>query len=387
MFLIVLIDYGYRRDYSRYKADKYPVKHRRKVPFAPSLRLGPEYRYLLKQIRGLEQDLDSMVLSDTDYLELVSEAFTSNIHWSVALEGNPMTEEEVRRVTGSFFDGEVDDSPYGHVQEILNHLHSFFWKDELSLPWRVGAVSTVHSLLTQDVGRGYSPGILRTVFSSIEGGDGFEYFHTCPPEHILTELDSLLDWLNHSPYDEIVTAALFFHEFQSIHPFTDGNGRTGRTLFHLLLQELGLPNSKLCMIEKHLLQRPAIYYNLLAYTDQMNDYEPFVMYVTESILKAYEEAFGTLKEKDVLSKVDEVSRQLVIRSKRGGWFTLGEAVTWSGGLSEQSVSRRLRDLQGLGVIEKTGRTKATRFRFKTPFQDLKERSMRRFHEQATLDGL
>lgn len=157
---------------------------------------------------------------------------------------------------------EVDTGP---KQEILNHLYSFFAKSELELPWTIDTVQKTHRSLMTGVNRDIVPGMIRTEEVSVIGSDGTEYFITCPPKHIEEELSSLLEWLGYSPYDEIVTASLFFHEFESIHPFRDGNGRTGRTLFQILLQELGLKNCMLCKFEKEILSDSATYYDLLAY--------------------------------------------------------------------------------------------------------------------------
>lgn len=382
----MIIGDRYQRDYSVYRPAGYPVRHRRKVPFQPNVRLGLGYRRLLDRIRVIDAELERIILSDRDYLELVKDSFSSNIHRSVSLEGNPLTEKEVRRISTSFLEGRLNDlDTDNHTQEILNHLYFFLFKEKFSLPWNLETVEQVHSIITMGIGLGTKPGAFRKERSCVRGEDGFEYFIPCPPEHVEEEMVSLLDWLNHSPYDEVLTATIFFHEFESIHPFDDGNGRAGRTLFHMLLQEMGLKNSSLCKFEKEVLGSLDLYYGLLAYTDESGDYGPLILYVTESLLHAYEEALDSLQGKNVLKNLDETSKNLVIRAKGSSWFSVPDAAGWLGPMSEQTIRRRLVQLEDMGVIERKGRTRSLRFRFKDPFIDLREDRRKRFEQRRLLE--
>ena len=275
-------DYREKLDYSRYKVDGYPVRHKEKVPFYPMLSLSQDVRRMMREIREMDRSLDDLILSGADYEELVLDAYASNIHWSTKIEGNRLTMDEVRELTRRYSNGEMKESPKGPVQEILNHLGSMFSQGLFKQPWTMETVVDVHRILMKGVGQ-TEPGRIREVEVSVTDADGFEYFIPCPAINVTRELCSLVDWANNSPFGEIVTATLFFHEFESIHPFEDGNGRTGRVLFQMLLRELGLKNCELCKFEESLLSDQETYYNLLAYTDKTGNYTPLVTYVTESL--------------------------------------------------------------------------------------------------------
>jgi Fic family protein len=64
-----------------------------------------------------------------------------------------------------------------------------------------------------------------------------------PAESVEARLFELMSWLQSAQafYDPIVYAALAHYEFEAIHPFTDGNGRTGRLLLNILLRQAGYP--------------------------------------------------------------------------------------------------------------------------------------------------
>ena len=75
-------NYHKKGDYSKFKPVGYPVRHRRKIPFYPMLSLGIDYREIVMRIRELDRTLGGFVLSSTDYLELINDAFSDNIHWT-----------------------------------------------------------------------------------------------------------------------------------------------------------------------------------------------------------------------------------------------------------------------------------------------------------------
>lgn len=358
-------------DYSRFKPLGYPVRHRRKVPFQPMLSLPLEYRGMLKEIRRLDSILDTFVLGSEDYLELVKDAYADNIHWSTKIEGNNIPLEEVKRMTTRFTEGQYRGKSTGPKQEILNHLYSFFAKNEFGLPWDMDVLTRIHTILMDEVNENIIPGQIRSEEVSVIGSDGTEYFIACPPGSIEVELDSLLEWLNLSPYDEICTATIFFHEFESIHPFRDGNGRTGRTLFQILLQELGLRNCKLCKFEREILYDSSTYYDLLAYTDSTGVYTQLVMYIAEALLRAYREAVREFGCRDRLAEMDENTRVLLRNAKEVKSFTFNEALTWVPGIGPRTLKADLDRLAELDILDKRGRTRSMRYEFKDPLRELR----------------
>ena len=366
-------DFREKLDYSRYKVDGYPVRHKEKVPFYPMLSLSQDVRQMMREIREMDRSLDDLILSGSDYEDLVLDAYASNIHWSTKIEGNRLTMDEVRELTRRYSNGEMKESPKGPVQEILNHLGSMFSQGLFKQPWTMETVVDVHRILMKGVGQ-TEPGRIREVEVSVTDADGFEYFIPCPAINVTRELCSLVDWANNSPFGEIVTATLFFHEFESIHPFEDGNGRTGRVLFQMLLRELGLKNCELCKFEESLLSDQETYYNLLAYTDKTGNYTPLVTYVTESLLHAYSEALDVFSEKDRLRGMEENTRRIALMAKDVGSFTLQDATAWVS-IGESALKKKLDDLVDAGILHKEGRTRAMRYVFSDPFADLRNTSL------------
>lgn len=360
-----------------------PVRHKRKVPFSPSLEVSAEFALRSQHIRELDFELDRYILTEKDYAESVIEAYSSNIHWSTKIEGNPLSEEEVKRLTRATMSGGNIEKRAGPSHEIINHLLVMTREEALTHWWDKDFLCGLHEILLQDTGSRTKTGGYREVQAVIEEG-GEEVFIACPPGSIEEEMQSLLDWVNHraSAYDVLVAATLFFHEFESIHPFEDGNGRLGRTLFHMYLVSHGLRKSNLCKIDAEILGDMRQYYSLLAYTDESGDYQPLVEAFSRAVLRGYEKTMESLSQQDLLSSdLDETSKRLILRARqRNDWFNVKEAVEWADEVGEQTVRNKLNGMAEMGVLEKKGRTKGQKFRFRTPFSEIRKSADRIFSD-------
>lgn len=344
-----------------------PVRHKRKVPFSPVVRTPPRLKERLQEISRLDQELDRLVLRPADYFELVADAYASNFHYSTRLEGNPLSLAEVKRITRNSLRQKQQKVHDGHRQEILNHVLVAAAPDAWRLPWKVAEIQGVHRVLLDGVDEEARPGEFRDFRSAIEDEDGDASFITAPPEHIKEELEALCEWVNHQAqiFQPVVAGAILFHEFESIHPFADGNGRTGRVLFHAYLGEHGLPNAHLCMIEKELTADPELYYRILAWTDYTGSYSELIDFFTDAILLSYRKAIRRFSEKDLLStNLDETAKRVVVQAKRHkDWFRVDDACRWVDGRTPDTVRRHLNALVTDGILEARGATKSKRYRY------------------------
>jgi len=262
---------------------------------------------------------------------------------------------------------------------VINHLLVLLYPELFQLPWSDQKICSINQLLLMDTERLAKEGAYRKTRSSIREGED-EVFLPAPSEHIGEEMSSLLDWVNRSStaFDPVIGATVLFHEFESIHPFEDGNGRTGRSLFHVYLQCNGLSNSHLCRFDEQLLKDKELYYQMLMYTDYAAkkkgcDYHELLDFFTAAILVSYESAVADLAKKDLLTRhLDETSSRILVKAReRKEWFTRPEAKSWIQGLSEQTIGARLSELVEEGILEAKGETRARRFRFRDPMQELR----------------
>ena len=106
-----------------------------------------------------------------------------------------------------------------------------------------GDLLGVHRILMERSPTAEIGGVVRTVQNWI-GGSSYNpcsaAFVPPPPEAIESLLDDLLDYVNGDDHPALVQAAVAHAQFETIHPFADGNGRTGRALIHMILRRRGL---------------------------------------------------------------------------------------------------------------------------------------------------
>jgi Fic family protein len=361
-------NYNKKLDYSKFRPVGYPVRHRQKISFQPMVSVPPEYRNMVRRIRDLDHELGTLLLGSEDYMRTAIGSCSDNIFQSIKFEGSRISKEQVMERVESFMNGPSEQSTEGSG-EIFNQLQSYFSDDE-DLPWNMDTVKKIHRNL---MGNSPDSGIFRIEDMSVPGADETEYLLACPPQNIQLEMESLIEWLNSSPYDEIVTATVFFHEFESIHPFLRGSGKTGRAIFRCLLKNMGLSNCGMCRYEEEILSDRETYYNLLAYTDATGSYSALIMYITESLFSAYGKILSELRELDRSDSLDGDSRIIIRKAKEMDSFSLQEASSWLPKLGYQTLRKRIDDLIEFGILEKNGKTKSLRYSYSDPLKNVKIR--------------
>lgn len=193
-----------------------------------------------------------------------------------------------------------------------------------------------------------------------------------PPEGERNLRELLANWEQflHEPsgLDPIVRMAMGHYQFEAIHPFTDGNGRTGRVLNSLYLVQTGLLTLPILYLSRYIIARRSEYYNLLLAVTRDKAWEPWLLYMIEAI---EETAQWTTAKIAAIRKLAEHTR-IYVRSARPKIYShelidlifvqpycrisnLDEA----GIAKRQTASSYLKELADLGVLQerKDGREK------------------------------
>lgn len=108
-----------------------------------------------------------------------------------------------------------------------------------------------------------------------------------PPEGqklLQAKLDNWADFMhNETDFDPLVRLAVQHYQFEAIHPFVDGNGRTGRILNILFLVEHGLLDSPILYLSRFIIQNKADYYRLLQNVTRDQDWTPWILYILNGV--------------------------------------------------------------------------------------------------------
>jgi Fic family protein len=178
------------------------------------------------------------------------------------------------------------------VEEVTNYLRAFRWvqsqlRDPAGLPISVRLLCEAHRLLMDGVrGAGKQPGELRRSQNWIGGIRPGRAVFVPPPPELVTELLGDLERFIHDPQPglpPLVKVALVHVQFETIHPFLDGNGRIGRLLIAALVEHWGLLNEPLMYLSGFLKQHQRLYYQRLSEVRTDGNWEAWVSFFLEGV--------------------------------------------------------------------------------------------------------
>ena len=196
------------------------------------------YSPLLEQIDALKKQLDSCRPLTPAEVEAIREVFlVEHTYNSNAIEGNTLTLQETALVLQGIT---IDRKPLKDHLEAVGYKEAFQYVEELAKqdkPLTEFEIKSIHSLVLAD--RPEDKGTFRRVNVRIAGA----VTEPVQPYLIEPKIEELFeDYKNWAKTMHIVERVALFHlRFENIHPFIDGNGRTGRLLMNLQLIREGLP--------------------------------------------------------------------------------------------------------------------------------------------------
>jgi len=108
-----------------------------------------------------------------------------------------------------------------------------------------------------------------------------------PPVGQQLLIEKLNNWAEfmhrNTEFDPLVRMAVQHYQFEAIHPFEDGNGRTGRILNILFLVEHGLLDSPILYLSRYIIQNKADYYRLLSGVTREQDWAPWILFILDGV--------------------------------------------------------------------------------------------------------
>lgn len=195
------------------------------------------YAAWFAEVDALKQELDRRrPLTQGELKRLRDEFLVEYTYHSNAIEGNTLTLQETALVLEGVT---IDRKPLKDHLEAVGHRDAFLYVQELvqnHTPFSEQVIRQIHTLVLMD--RPEDRGIYRRIPVRIMGA-----FHT-PPDPVLVpeQMEQLVAaFAAKSRLHPIFRAALFHLQFEGIHPFVDGNGRTGRLILNLMLMQAGYP--------------------------------------------------------------------------------------------------------------------------------------------------
>lgn len=283
------------------------------LPPKPELEIDSDLLDLLIESSRKLAELDGVAKRIPNINLFVSMYVRKEALMSSQIEGTQATLEDV-------FDPMLDTNTNRDVADVVNYIKATVYAvDRLkTLPLCNRLLRETHAVLMENVrGQEKNPGEFRTSQNWI-GGQGStiknaRYIPPCP-EDMDNAISKLEKYINvNDTYDVLIQAALIHYQFETIHPFLDGNGRIGRLLITLYLIEKGALSAPALYISYFLKKNRVEYYDRMSEVRTKGNYEQWVRFFLQAIKECAEDGILTIDKLDELHK-----KNLTIINSMGG---------------------------------------------------------------------
>jgi len=250
---------------------------------------------------------------------------------SSQIEGTQATLVDLLMYEAAGKAGTVDNED---VKQVCNYVDALSYtrkqmRSKNGLPLSLRLLNEAHHRLMKNVpGSNKSPGEVRRSQNWIGGTRPGNAVYVPPPPHLLGDLLGSLEKYIHAKdtLPPLIRAGLLHVQFETIHPYLDGNGRIGRLLITLLLEHWGLLDVPLLYLSLYFKRHRAEYYRRLDIVRTDGDFESWLKYFLEGISVIADETVETSQKLLALIGADR-TKVLSMRSTSVGGIRLFELLS------------------------------------------------------------
>lgn len=319
--------------------------------YEPPFTMTPEITNLVIEIGeqvGAVAAYDSLRPNPT----LRKENRIRSIHSSLAIEQNTLTLEQVSDI----IDGRRILGPPQDILEVKNAYEAYERVSSLD-PYQVKNLLLAHKIMMEGLVK--EAGRFRSKNAGVYAGN--QLIHAGTPANYVPELiDQLFTWMRQSKLHPLVKSCIFHYEFEFIHPFADGNGRTGRLWQSLILQNWK-PFFAWLPIETLIHEQQDGYYAALNASNTQGESTIFVAFMLQVIRDALSEI---IKNQDNhrndginVGINDGKNEDKVIALLRQDGRLTAKNLSLTLGLTQRQTERILAALKKKGVLIRHGANK------------------------------
>lgn len=181
-------------------------------------------------------------------------------------------------------------------------------------------------------------------------------------EDLMTNLSAYINDDDLCDADPLVKMAIIHHQFESIHPFYDGNGRTGRIINILYLVAKDLLDLPVLYLSRYLIQTKADYYRELQAVRDTGNWEPWLLYMLDGVTQTAQQTvalIGQIRElmqhtkHRMRSECPKIYRQELLNNLFRHPYTKIEFVMEELSVSRITATKYLNELVSIGLLDKT----------------------------------
>ena len=331
------------------------------VSYQPIYNITPALLTRVEQIAAVRERIQAATVQVRWIPALQKDTRTRNTHSSTAIEGNPLTLEQVRAVEEGRELPAVADRAR---REVLNYFAGLRFVEKNAAKRAVTRedILKLHKIMAADVMDQGAAGRYRTI--AVRVGR----YLPPPPSDVSGLMFELLTWWNKETagLSPVLSSTIVHYRFEAIHPFADGNGRTGRALALWELYRRGFDTHHIFSVDEFYREnRPRYYAALDGVRREGEDLTQWLEYSAEGLLLTLERVWQRVQiytgqtgpAKLVLRPRQEQLLQL-LRDKK----SLTPSEIWDAlGVSRQGAMDLLKPLIQAGLVKKIGTKKTGKY--------------------------
>ncbi|HKP02961.1 MAG TPA: Fic family protein [Chthoniobacterales bacterium] len=330
------------------------------MTFTPKYQITSALLSQVEQVAALRERILAAAVQVPWIPALQKDSRIRNAHSSTAIEGNPLTLEQVRAIEEG---RDIPATARRARREVANYFAGlrFVEKNAHLRAITHPHILKLHRILAEEVMDQGTAGQYRTI--RVRVGD----YIPPRPEQVKPMMSDLLDWWNKpEKLSPILSSAIIHHQFETIHPFADGNGRAGRMLALWELYRRGFDSHHLFSIDEFYWEdRPRYYDALEKVALAKGDLTSWLEYSAEGLGRTLERVWSRIQK----LSANAGKKKLVLRPKQEQLLHLlreHKAMTpreiWDAvGVSKQGALDLLRPLMKAGLVRRLGTKKTGRY--------------------------
>lgn len=308
--------------------------------------------YALGQLDTISKLIPSMNLYLGCYVR--KEALLSS-----QIEGTQATLEDI-------LDPDIDDSINVDINDVVNYVNALNYAIERmkKLPICNRLLCDTHKVLLQGVrGQEKNPGEFRKSQNWIgSSNSSLKTARYVPPtvEDMKEAMSDLEKYINNNEMDILLKTSLVHYQFETIHPFLDGNGRIGRMLIVLMLLDNGILHQPVLYLSLYLKSNRIEYYDRLSEVRKKGDYEQWIKFFLQGIIESCQDSISTITSLDNLIRKDEEKLSLKTKQQKMIFDYLKEhpiisisAMSKDTGISYNGIAMTINKMVDSGILKQT----------------------------------
>ncbi|MBE9556084.1 MAG: Fic family protein [Proteobacteria bacterium] len=283
------------------------------LPPAPPVRIDGEMQVLLSRADRALGRLDGSIQTLPNPELFIFMYVRKEAVLSSQIEGTQASINDVLEVEAQIFDPERPND----VGEVLNYVNAMNYglQRQETLPMSLRLIREIHKLLMQGVrGNQLNPGEFRESqnWIGVMGGTISDASFVPPPPSQLMDVLGDFERFLHADVDipALIRIGLMHAQFETIHPFLDGNGRVGRLLITFLLCQQEILSKPVLYLSHYFKKHRQRYYELLQGTRDNGDWESWLKFFLEGVAEVSNEATQTARK---IVDMREDHRRLIIQ--------------------------------------------------------------------------